>query len=232
MKKWNGCLLIFLLLSLSANVAYSSFITTGPNGINSRGLGLTGDGVGIGQVELFRPSDNDFDTSSTFVNSNVNPAEVFYASRSTFGTMSTTATINEASEMRDNPGDTGHATQMASVMISSGTGTAGVSPDASLYSAGYTVGALQSVPDMAAFATQHVATRPVPSSPSGRVHAVNMSFGLGLTGYLNDGTSLLSSFVDWSSRVHDVLYVTSGNQIGPSAENNMRWPRLDGRLFP
>ena len=61
-------------------------------GSNSSGLGLTGNEIGIGQVETSRPGDPtdnsqpgppypDFDTTATLFNSNIDPERVFYLER-------------------------------------------------------------------------------------------------------------------------------------------------------
>ena len=44
-------------LLLFPSFAQADNVTAGPNGINSRGLGLNGQGVNIGQVELGRPGE-------------------------------------------------------------------------------------------------------------------------------------------------------------------------------
>jgi hypothetical protein len=54
------------------------------------------------------------------------------------------------------------------------------------------------------------------NAPFVEIWAINMSFGLELDESSNflDGNSTLTKFVDWSSAVHDVLYVVIGNEIG------------------
>jgi subtilisin family serine protease len=204
------CLIVTsLLYTLVTIPAFASALSIGTDGINSAGLGLTGNGVGIGQLEFSRPSDSNFDTSTSYVNSNVNPAQVYFITVGMMGGVSTAATINEADEMTEPAiGDTdGHATQVASAIISPSGLTTGVAPQAMLHSAGFEVGLLGNLLDVAAVAGQHIATR-----NGGQIHAINMSFGIEDTSEPPpDGTSLLSSFVDWSARVHDVLYVVAGD---------------------
>jgi len=76
----NSFAIIFVLL---VSRSFGSAVSIGPNGINSAGLGLTGAGIDIGQVELFRPGDPKQPNGSNFdpmslSNSSVNPAGVFF----------------------------------------------------------------------------------------------------------------------------------------------------------
>lgn len=64
------CYLVFAVawvLGLTNGAALADDVTAGPNGINARGLGLSGAGVNIGQVELGRPGERlnlpNFDTT-------------------------------------------------------------------------------------------------------------------------------------------------------------------------
>jgi subtilisin family serine protease len=220
MKNASRIFLAVLLHSLATIPAYPSAVSVGINGINSSGLGLTGSGVGIGQLEFSRPSDNSFDTSASLINSQVNPTQVYYIETGMMGGVSTAATMNDSDEMTEpSIGDTdGHATQVASVIISPSGLTTGVAPQAMLHSGGYDAGFFVDELDAAAVAGQHIATR-----NSGQIHAVNMSFGIEDTfgEGIPNGTSILSSFLDWSSRVHDVLYVTGGNEMGPALGANI-----------
>jgi hypothetical protein len=45
---------VAVLVLTGVQSVLGSILTNGPNGINSLGLGLTGDGMGIGQVEPTR----------------------------------------------------------------------------------------------------------------------------------------------------------------------------------
>lgn len=224
--------LLVLVNVLFGQLAYASLESTGPNGINSSGLGLTGNGVGIGQVETSRPGDPKddsmpgppgFDTSFFRFNSSIDPERVFYASIDPpiTGTLSFSATANAASET-----GLGHATAVAGVMISTDTtlvgndSTVGVSPQADLFSAGNDFSTFFSSEYGAAVAGQLIATQ-----NNGNIRAINMSVGLPLTTLLPNGTSTISSFVDWSSRVHDALYVAAGPYTSSDPNSaNIRMP--------
>ncbi len=73
------------------NSALASKVTIGPDGINSEGLSdfngvlLNGNGIDIGQVEVNRPGDPNFDTNDDLFNSNVNPSGVFFRDGATPG---------------------------------------------------------------------------------------------------------------------------------------------------
>ncbi|MEM8777483.1 MAG: S8 family serine peptidase [Cyanobacteria bacterium P01_G01_bin.49] len=171
--------------------------STGLNGINSRGLGLTGTGIGIGQVEVERPGKPGFDNPAKS-HPNVKPTEVFLQNGK--------AIKNQNIEGFD---PKGHATRVASVMISDHKNThRGVAPGASLYSSAFVP--LGNGQAEVALSAQHVAQQ-----RGGDVRAINFSFGGRLPGTdtLN-GNSLLTQFVDWSARQHDTLYVIAGNEFG------------------
>ena len=76
MARFTGwCAIGFVLLF--ASMAFADSYSIGPNGINSAGLGLTGAGVRIGQVEQGRPGDADNGDDAAHRNSTTNPADVF-----------------------------------------------------------------------------------------------------------------------------------------------------------
>jgi hypothetical protein len=190
---------VFLVLcGLVANTALGDADTNGPIGINSTGLGLNGDGVSVGMVELFRPGVPGFDMP-TNIHDSVTPTAVFRRDG------------NVAADMLIG---TGHALRVAGTIISTHPTATGTAPNADLYASAYDP--MGPTPDdfdaEAALAAQHIATR-----NGGDVRAINMSFGNPLAaGETTDGNSLLTLFVDWSSRVHDTLYVTAGLEMGPA----------------
>jgi len=84
-----------------------------------------------------------------------------------------------------------------------------VAAQASLFSAAIDFGAFPTLEDAAGAAGQFIATNNLV-----RIHAINLSFGIDVpSGYLGDGTNKFSSFIDWSARVHDVLYVVAGEEV-------------------
>ncbi len=223
MKSKASMVLFCMTIILSESAVFASQVSTGPGGIHSSGLGLTGNGVGIGQVDVGRPGDPaspngmPFDTAANLINTFILPAEVFYTTVDPVsGAPNFTATANAASEIElDAQGNvTPHSTLVAGVMISRDTTVVnsdtavGVAPQANLFATGLISVPTQNVHDVLSVAAQHIATR-----DGGNIHAINLSFGLPLASQLPDGTSLFSSFVDWSARVHDVLYVTAGPEI-------------------
>jgi hypothetical protein len=63
------------------------------------------------------------------------------------------------------------------------------------------------------------------------VRAINQSFGLGANGSADlTGTSLYTSFVDWSASRHDVLYVNAGNEAGGSRNANIPTDSYNGMV--
>lgn len=173
--------------------------SVGEAGINARRLheaphNLIGRKIGIGQVEIGRPGKFGLDKAVSWVPSN-SLAGVFYQDK--LATSNTNV---------DN-----HAMMVANVMISRDKGLTGVAPGARLYSSA--VGSLKrSGQPEECLATQYIAQQ-----NSGDIRAINFSFGESLQrdGRVDaqlDGNALLTQCIDWSARVHDVLYVVAGNQ--------------------
>jgi hypothetical protein len=170
------------LLLLSS--VWASTDSIGPNGINSAGLGLTGAGISIGQVEVGRPGKLIADGGPDMPpngNSNIVPEAVFRRDG-----MANTADVDA------------HAEQVAGVMISTDMtdgpdmdmdAPVGVATGADLYASAYNVPTLPGQPE-ASISAQHVALQ-----DGGDVRAINFSFGEQLTG--NDqlnGNSLFTKF--------------------------------------
>jgi subtilisin family serine protease len=206
MARFNCWCAIGLVL-LFNNIAFADSYSIGPNGINSAGLGLTGAGVRIGQVERGRPGDADNGDTAGNRNSTTNPFDVF---------------------IQNNPGNPmpdaevrPHAQEVAGVMISTSTddGTAppaivngiaptGVAPGASLYSSAYVTTDVNPGYDDAILTFQFIATIP-------NMRAVNHSWGKEEADYHTNplnGESKLTMALDWSAYWHDVLHIVSGNQ--------------------
>ena len=200
-----------ITVAVALVLAYStqaSEETIGPKGINSIATGLNGMNSAIGQVETGRAGKHGYDTAANCCNDKVNPFEVY-------------AGVEEADE---NEGLSEHALWVASVMISSQdtlgppagqSPPLGVAPQALLLSAAFfidqTTVDLQEDAALAAQALTHLS------------YATNMSFGVPEVGFQLDGTSTLTSFVDWSSQSQEVLYVVAGNDLdtlGPVPTDN------------
>ena len=194
--------LIWLAWSLAASGIMTpawSLDSIDEKGINARRLheapyNLTGRKIGIGQVEIGRPGKFAFDKAVSW-NPAFSLAGIFY--RNALATPNTH--VDE------------HAAMVASVMISQSKLLPGVAPGARLYASA--IGSLrQSGQPEECLATQHVALQ-----NSDDVRAINFSFGESLQRDVRkdaqlDGNALLTQCVDWSARVHNVLYVIAGNQ--------------------
>ncbi len=198
-------IVVFVLLS---NAALGSTDSIGPKGIDATGLmGLTGSSIGIGQVEQWRPGnptgpgDPDLDTNPALFNSTVNPTQVYYWNQFNFN-----AGMNNLSETSN------HAVSVAGVMISTDATAKGVATGAHLFSIGGVVG--PTIDDLYAQVAQN--TQQLSVLPSQKVYAINVSLALnqGTPPADLDGNVLLSAFLDWSSRVNDVLYVVAGYEQG------------------
>jgi hypothetical protein len=173
--------------------------SVGEAGIDARRLhetpyDLIGRKIAIGQVEIGRPSVFGLDKAASWRPA-VSLAGVFY---------------RDKQAQADTHVD-GHAAMVAEVMVSKDKALPGVAPGARLYSSA--VGSpLQSGQAEECLASQHVALQ-----NSGDVRAINFSFGESLqrdarADAVLDGNALLTQCVDWSARVHNVLYAIAGNQ--------------------
>lgn len=158
---------------------------------------LTGDKIAIGQVEIGRPSQFGLDKVAG-ADLPVKVGRVFFL------------------DQQPNPNQyvDGHAANVASVMVSQDKTLMGVAPNAVLYAAAIGPIRGRSGQPEECFASQQVAL-----SNGGDVRAINFSFGESLSRDPRpdarlDGNALLTQCVDWSNRVHDVLYVIAGNQGG------------------
>ncbi len=155
---------------------------------------LTGRKIAIGQVEIGRPGIFGFDKIAAW-SPTVKLAGAYYQNRA----------------VKSNGNLDNHAAMVATVMVSQDKKLRGVAPDARLYASA--VGSLKGGGQpQECLATQHIAQQ-----NSGDVRAINFSFGESLsqdprTDAKLDGNALLTQCIDWSSRVHDTLYVIAGNQ--------------------
>ncbi len=175
--------------------------TTGADGIDARRLhaapfNLLGRKVALGQVEIGRPGIYAFDKGVTKVQP-FSPAGVFLLNR------------------RARPDDwvDGHAHAVAGVMVARHKVAGGVAPQARLYAAATGFGG--NAPN--GQARECLASQTVAQQQEDGVRAINFSFGEPLTQdrrirNVLDGNALLTLCVDWSARVHDVLYTIAGNQ--------------------
>jgi hypothetical protein len=155
---------------------------------------LIGRKIAIGQVEIGRPGK--FGIDKAVSNNPIVPLQAVF--------------------LRDAPAKSNtsvdpHAQNVASVMVSTDKAVRGVAPGARLYSAA--VGAFRAggQPEEC-MAAQHVALQ-----NGGDVRAINFSFGEPLErdprpNAVLDGNALLTQCIDWSARVHNVVYVIAGNQ--------------------
>jgi len=199
MKKFTllACLAATLILTLPALGMIADSL--GVNGIDASRLhrdpyNLTGSKIPIGQVEVGRPGQFGLDKAVSW-NPPVKVTQVFFRDG-----------LPKSNSDVDN-----HAFMVASVMISQDKKFPGVAPHGRLYSSA--VGSFRrSGQPEECLASQYVANQ-----NSGDLRAINYSFGESLqrdpreTPML-DGNALLTQCVDWSARVHDVLYVIAGNQ--------------------
>ena len=173
--------------------------SVGENGIDALRLhqapyNLLGRKIAIGQVEIGRPGQFGIDKAVT-QNRAIAPRMVFFRD--------TLAATNKHVDP--------HAQNVAGIMISSDKAFPGVAPAARLYSAA--VGSLRrnGQPEEC-LSAQHLAMQ-----NSGDLRAINFSFGESLRqdprpNAVLDGNALLTLCVDWSARVHNVLYAIAGNQ--------------------
>ncbi|OLP16479.1 peptidase S8 and S53 subtilisin kexin sedolisin [Leptolyngbya sp. 'hensonii'] len=155
---------------------------------------LTGRKIAIGQVEIGRPGQFGIDKAVSR-NRGVSVMRVFFRN--------VPAKVN----VNLDP----HAQNVASIMIGNDKALQGVAPDARLYASAVGLMKRNGQPEEC-LSTQHVAQQ-----NGGDVRAINFSFGESLREdprpqAVLDGNALLTQCLDWSARVHDVVYVVAGNQ--------------------
>jgi len=155
---------------------------------------LIGRKIAIGQVEIGRPGEFGLDKAVSR-NRAIAPTEVFLRN----------------TKAKSNKDLDPHAENVASIMISSDKALPGVAPGARLYSSAVGSLKINGQPEECLSAQQ------VALQNGGDVRAINFSFGETLERdsrpqAILDGNALLTQCVDWSARVHNVLYVIAGNQ--------------------
>lgn len=195
-----------IALALLGIPVFALETSVGVAGIDARRLhdppyNLTGRKIAIGAVDIGRPRQFGIDKSANR-HQEIPVTRVFFQDKAP-----SADEINEPNKRQAEQ----HAEQVASVMISSDKALTGVAPDANLYATA--VGMLQrSAQPEECLAAQHLALQ-----NSGDVRAINFSFGETLREDPRpdarlDGQALLTKCIDWSSRVHGLLYVIAGNQ--------------------
>lgn len=155
---------------------------------------LLGRKIAIGQVEIGRPGQFGID-KAVAQNRSVSLVRVFFRD----------------APARINANVDSHAQNVASIMVSSAKAMRGVAPGARLYSSAAGTPKRYGQPEEC-LSAQHIAMQ-----NGGDVRAINFSFGESLRqdprpNPTLDGNALLTQCVDWSARVHNVLYVIAGNQ--------------------
>lgn len=195
----------WVICSLTASCLSMPVIASGwQSSLNSNGIdalklhqppyNLTGRKIAIGQVEIGRPGMFGWDKSGS-QNRAVSLAGVFLRDGRAIS----------------NSGIDPHAYSVAALMVSQDKALPGVAPAAKLYSSAVGSTKISSQPEECLSAQQ------VAKQNGGDVRAINFSFGEPLSpdprqGATLDGSALLTLCIDWSSHVHDVLYVIAGNQ--------------------
>ena len=155
---------------------------------------LIGRKIAIGQVEIGRPGQFGLDKAVS-KHPAIAPAGVFLR--------------NGAAKANTNVDP--HAQNVASIMISGSKNLTGIAPGARLYSTA--VGSVK----FAGQPEECLSAQSTANRNGGDVRAINFSFGETLERDPRpqarlDGNSLLTRCLDWSGRVHDVLYLIAGNQ--------------------
>jgi subtilisin family serine protease len=205
--------LLLLLIAPLTSLAYADSYSAGPLGINARGFKLPnntnidGEGVGIAQMEQFRPGNPGHDLNFDDYHAAVEPHRVFQQA----GDAPMGSPIND------------HAEGVAGVMIGDGSFggySVGVAPDAKLYSGA-------AFPDDDAddlIRTLHkFITYPNTFLGNPKVRAVNISYfwaHVFPNQIFLDGNYPLTKYVDWSANRFDITYVvlaSSTNSPDPSA---------------
>ncbi len=194
LPRWNPQI-VFMVCLASQTLAMPARamvidIALGEGGIRSTDLGLTGEGVAIGQVELFRPGQPGFD-SDELTHPLIQPASVALRDLPPRKSLHTGVT----------------AEHVAGILISQDENLRGIVPDADLFASAYVTPGTDPGFQHALLATQDIARR-----NDGDLPVINHSWGKPLEpGARLDGNSLLSLGMDWMAQEYEVLHVFAGN---------------------
>src|SRR3972149_912738 len=181
------------LILLIAGRAFADSATLGANGIDSEATGLDGTGILIGQAETGRSGKDGYDDGAHSA-SGTTPTGVYFR---TSGGMDSANSSNI----------TDHATGVAGIMIGDQGAFKGIAPNAVLHSAA--LGGNADDVDIA-LTLNRLATL-----QNGNVRAININSLRPLQGLEEpNGNAHFTQFVDWSTRVHDVLYVIAWGNSG------------------
>ncbi|PSB16331.1 peptidase S8 and S53 subtilisin kexin sedolisin [Phormidesmis priestleyi ULC007] len=155
---------------------------------------LTGRKIAIGQLEIGRPPQSGLDKAAN-TNQVVSIVRAFLR--------------NQPAKSNTNL-DT-HAAQVASILIGNSKAIKGVAPNARLYSSA------AAIPHKGGQPEECLSAQYLAMQNGGDVRAINFSFGEALQqdprpSAKLDGNALLTRCIDWSARVHNVVYVVAGNQ--------------------
>lgn len=200
LRHWRSGSFAIAGIALAGLPVWALSSSVGPAGIDARRLHsepyfLTGRKIAIGQVEIGRPSQFGLDKVAT-ADLPVKVNQVFWLDQ----------------PPAPNQYVDGHAANVASVMVSQDKRLTGVAPNATLYSA-----ASGPIRGRSGQPEECLASQQVALSNGGDVRAINFSFGESLRrdprpDPILDGNALLTQCIDWSERIHDVLYIIAGNQ--------------------
>ncbi len=173
--------------------------STGSAGIDALRLhsppyNLTGRKIALGQVEIGRPGQYGLDKAA-----------------SRYGLPQIRQVFFRNNPAKSNSNVDPHAHSVASLMVGNTKLFRGIAPGARLYSTAIGIIRRNGQPEEC-LASQHIAMQ-----NGGDVRAINFSFGESLQqdprpNAVLDGNALLTQCIDWSTRVHNVLYVVAGNQ--------------------
>lgn len=155
---------------------------------------LTGRKIAIGQVEIGRPGQFGIDKAA-----------------SSNRVVSLTRSFLQNQPAKSNANLDTHAAQVASILIGNSKLIRGVAPQAKLYSSA------AAIPRRSGQAEECLAAQHLAMQNGGDLRSINLSFGEALQqdprpNARLDGNALLTQCIDWSARVHDVVYVVAGNQ--------------------
>lgn len=199
MKKFDLILLTGLSWLSLTLTGYSLDNSLSEKGIDALRLhqppyNLLGRKISIGQVEIGRPKKFGLDKLPP-LHRKLPIVRLFYRDQSA---ISNTHIDN-------------HAMMVAGVMVSNEKKLKGIAPSANLYVGA--IGSLKTAKQPEECQTiQHIALQ-----NGNTVRAINLSFGESLARDerekpILDGNALFTQCVDWSARIHNVLYVVAGNQ--------------------